>query len=455
MRRMLKAVDPRKATGPDGVPGQVLRECADQLAGVFTKIFNQSLSQAVVPPCMKTSTIIPVPKKTNISCLNDYRPVALTPIITKCFEKLIRTHISSAFPPGFDPHQFAYRANRSTEDAIATALHSTVSHLEQQGNNYARLLFVDYSSAFNTIIPSILVSKLSALGLSSSICRWIMDFLSDRPQRVKMGCHTSSSLNLSIGSPQGCVLSPLLYSLYTHDCTPAHPANLVIKFADDTTIVGPISGGDESEYRYEVERLAAWCGENNLVLNISKTKEFIIDFRRKKTVIQPLIINGDEVERTSNFRFLGVHLNDDLTWRTNTTAITKKAHQRLYFLRVLRKNNLPQELMVSFYRCSIESILTYCMGVWFWSCTTEERKALQRVINSAQRIIGCPLTPLSDLANSRCLKKAHSILEDPSHPGHCHFQLMRSGRRYRGIGARTNRLKNSFYPKAVTVLNGS
>ena len=367
-------------------------------------------------------------------------------------EKLIRTHISSALPPGFDPHQFAYRANRSTEDAIATALHSTLSHLEQRGS-YARLLFVDYSSAFNTIIPDILVSKLTDLGLSSSICKWIMNFLSDRPQRVKMGCHTSSSLSLSIGSPQGCVLSPLLYSLYTYDCTTAHPSTSIIKYADDTTIVGPISEGDESEYRHEVERLETWCRENNLALNISKTKELIIDFRRKQTDIQPLVINGDEVERASNFRFLGVHLDDDLTWNTNTSATVKKAHQRLYFLRVLRKNRLSQHLLVSFYRCSIESILTYCAGVWFQSCTAAERKALQRVVNSAQKIIGCPLPSLTELYNSRCLKKANNILEDPSHPGHCHFQLMRSGIRYRAISSRTNRLRDSFYPQAINLLN--
>lgn len=280
-----------------------------------------------------------------------------------------------------------------------------------------------------------------------------MDFLSDRPQRVRMGCHTSSNLNLSIGSPQGCVLSPLLYSLYTHDCTPAHSSNSVIKFADDTTIVGLISGGDESAYRNEVERLAGWCTENNLALNTSKTKELIVDFRRKKTDFQPLVISGDNVERASNFRFLGVHLEEHLTWSTNTSATIKKAHQRLYFLRVLRKNHLTQELLVSFYRCSIESILTYCICVWFWSCTAAERKALQRVVNTAQKIIGCPLPALTELYNTRCLKKAHSILKDPSHPGHCHFQLMRSGRRYRAMNTKTNRLKDSFYPRAITVLN--
>lgn len=160
--------------------------------------------------------MVPLPKKTSISSLNDYCPVELTPIVMKCFEKLVRTYIISSLPPMFDTHQFAYRATRSIEDAIATTLHTALSHLEQQGR-YARLLFVDFRSAFNTILPHRLVDKLTNLGLSQTFCLWIKDFLLDRTQRVKVGPHISSNLSLSTSSPQDCVLSPLLYTLYTHD----------------------------------------------------------------------------------------------------------------------------------------------------------------------------------------------------------------------------------------------
>ncbi len=196
-----------------------------------------------------------------------------------------------------------------------------------------------------------------------------------------------------------------------------------------------------------------WCIENNLALNITKTKELIIDCRRKKTDIQSLFINGDCVERTSNFRFLGIHLNDDLTWSTNTTATIEKAHQRLYFLRILGYNQLAQKLLVSFYRCSIESILTYCICVWFSTCTVAEKKALQGVVNTAQKIIGCPLPSLEDRCSSHCVRKANNILRDPSHPGQTHFELLPSGRHYRLIKTLSNRLKNCFYPRAITALN--
>lgn len=169
VRQVLRSVNPRKAAGPDDVSGRVLKDCADQLTGVFTRIFNLSLEQASVPSCLKSSIIIPVPKNTTINSLNDYRPVALTPVVMKCLEKLVRSHIIQGLSPIFDLHQFAYRESRSTEDAIACALHTTLTHLEQK-DSYARHNFIDFSSAFNTIIPDRLVTKLSSLGLPYSTC---------------------------------------------------------------------------------------------------------------------------------------------------------------------------------------------------------------------------------------------------------------------------------------------
>ncbi len=98
VRRALKRVNVRKAAGPDGITGRVLRSCADQLAGWFTSIFNESLATSVVPTSFKKSIIIPVPKNNKPSCLNDYRPVALTSIIMKVFERLVKSHISSSIP---------------------------------------------------------------------------------------------------------------------------------------------------------------------------------------------------------------------------------------------------------------------------------------------------------------------------------------------------------------------
>uniref|UniRef100_A0A803KDV6 Alkylated DNA repair protein AlkB homologue 8 N-terminal domain-containing protein n=1 Tax=Xenopus tropicalis TaxID=8364 RepID=A0A803KDV6_XENTR len=199
------------------------------------------------------------------------------------------------------------------------------------------------------------------------------------------------------------------------------------------------------DYRDEVERLSEWCRTNNLLLNTAKTKELIVDFRRNKTDIEPLIIDGTNVEKVSVFKFLGMELEDDLTWSANIKGLLKKAQQRLYFLRILRKNHLPKNLLLAFYHCSIESILTYGLCVWFGGCTSKDAKALNRVVRSAEEIIDCSLPTLEHIYSSRCRKKAMDIIHDPTHPGHCLFQLLPSGKRYRVLKARTNRMRNSFY----------
>ncbi|KAK3523842.1 hypothetical protein QTP70_010453 [Hemibagrus guttatus] len=142
-------VNPQKSAGPDNIPGRVLRECAEQLVDVFTDIFNISLSSAVVSTCLKTMTIVPVLKST-VSCLSDYRPVD-TPIVTKCFERLIMRHIKTQLPPSLDPLQCAYLPNHYTYNAITTTLHLELIHLDNK-DSYVQMLFIDFSSAFNTII---------------------------------------------------------------------------------------------------------------------------------------------------------------------------------------------------------------------------------------------------------------------------------------------------------------
>jgi len=119
---------------------------------VFSTIFNLSLAESVVPARFKWSTIVPVPKTASPAYLNDYRMAALTLVLMKCFESLIKDYICTFLPPSMDPLQFAYRSNRSTDDAVSQVLHSSLSHLDSCKGGYVRMLFINYSSAFNTIV---------------------------------------------------------------------------------------------------------------------------------------------------------------------------------------------------------------------------------------------------------------------------------------------------------------
>ncbi len=157
-----------------------------------------------------------------------------------------------------DPLQFAFRANRSVDDPINMGLHYIMQHLDRPGN-HTRILFVDFSSAFNTIMPDLLSNKLTQLSVPTSICQWINSFLTDRQQLVRLSKLTSRTITINTGTHQGCVLSPLLFSLYTNDCTSNDPSVKLLKVVDDTKVISLIKDGDESAYRQEVKELAVCC----------------------------------------------------------------------------------------------------------------------------------------------------------------------------------------------------
>ncbi len=137
----------------------------------------------------------------------------------------------------------------------------------------------------------------------------------------------------------------------------------------------------------------------------------------------------------------------------NTAALAKKAQQRFYFLRKLRRARAPAPIMCTFYRGTIESILTSCITVWYGACNASCRKSLQRIVRAAEKIVGVSLPSLQDIYSTRLTRKALSIAGDPTHPTHSFFSLLPSGRRLRSLQARTSRLKDSFIHQAVRKLN--
>ena len=211
---------PRRSGGPhsEGVCGSVDRGFHWDIQSITDIVTCTSMFQIIHS---NTST-----QQSAVTCLNNYRPVALTPLPAKCIEKLVRKHITSIIPASFDPYQFAYRQNRSTEDAIAILLHSALELLEKK-NSYMRMLFITAppSTRFSPVHSSV---NSNSLGLSNSLCNWVLTFLTNRTQAVRLGNYTSTTLSLiNRGSTRLCA-RPLLYTLLTHDCSPSFPSNFII-----------------------------------------------------------------------------------------------------------------------------------------------------------------------------------------------------------------------------------
>ena len=454
--RQFRNVKVRKAPGPDNITGKLLKECCTQLAPIFTKLFQMSLDSHTVPRYWKTSCIIPVPKVSRPEKHNDYRPVALTSIPMKCLERIILKYLVSQTLPYQDPLQFAYRQHRSTEDAVLCLLHTLTQHLDT-ANASVRILFVDFSSAFNTISPNLLIRKLENMSVNRQLIRWVADFLIRRPQFVKVNSMRSHVRITNTGSPQGSVISPSLFTIFTSDCTPIHAESndKLYKFADDKALAGLITADQDTVYKQEVDRLVTWCDSNNLFLNVKKTKELIIDFRKNKVNPPLLKIKGEEVERVNSYKYLGILLTNTLSWDDHINMLNRKCQQRMYFLRKLHRFDVSANILYMFYRSMVESIICYCISCWGGSITCHNQNQINRVIKAAKNILGVPLPSFDDLYMKSVKNKSKTILSDKTHPLNSNFIKMRSGTRYHTIRCRTNRCRNTFVPSAVRILNQS
>lgn len=149
-----------------------------------------------------------------------------------------------------------------------------------------------------------------------------------------------------------------------------------------------------------IDGMAMWCEDNNLTLNLDKTKEIVVDFRRAHIQHPLVVIIGTAVERVTGTKLLGVHITEDLSWSINTTSLHKKAQQHLHFLCKLRSAETPAPIMHSAHCGTIEVILTSCLTVWYGSCTALCRKTLQRTVRAAEKIIGASLPSLNDIYNT-------------------------------------------------------
>ena len=247
-----------------------------------------------------------------------------------------------------------------------------VSGIITKSRNSVRMMFFDFSSAFNTIQPHLLANKMLSMSVPSDMILWITDYLTSRSQFVVFQSLKSDTLYSNTGVPQGTVLAPLLFSLYTSDCRSSNESCSIVKFADDTVLIGLISDDDSSKYVDEINKFVTYCKINFLELNVKKTKEMIIDFRKSKALPDPIIINDHTVERVRTYKYLGVMLNNDLSWSSNTDYIISKLNSRLYCLRKLKKFNVNICILKLFYQLVIKSVFTYCCVCWGGSITKRD-----------------------------------------------------------------------------------
>ena len=388
---------PSKSCLLDPWPTFLVKECVDVLVPSITKLVNLSLSQGVFPSQFKKAVVTPLLKKSNLDKneLKNYRPVSGLCFMSKLVERIVATQVKKHLEMhnlGNDL-QSAYKSGHSTETALLSIKNDI--HVSLSKGEPTALVLLDLSAAFDTIDHNGLLSCLSSwFGFSSTVYSWFSSYISGRNQCVKIGNVVSNSFDLNCGVPQGSVLGPILFSLYTTPLNKVISLYKTIKFhfyADDTQLYIHLSPDSTRLSFSELQKclcdVQSWMGSNKLKLNPDKT-EFIlfgsVSQRAKLAKCFPIDILGSKLFPTDKVRNLGVLFDSGFTFSGQVSSVCRSCFMYMRDFRRIRRH-LPKSVAITLANALVSSRLDYCNSL-YRSLRNKDNHKLQIIQNTLARI---------------------------------------------------------------------
>ena len=367
----INKLKPSHSCGHDNISSNVLKIIAMEVSPCLTLIINQVLSTGQFPKNLKTAKVIPIHKTGEKSLMKNYRPISILPVVSKIIENVMHTQLTDYFTMNklFTSQQYGYRENRSTELA---ALELMDRNLDNMNRNLTPVnVYIDLSKAFDCLDHNILLSKLKFYGLNDNAIKLLKNYLSDRNQYVQLGNTKSQLHGISRGIPQGSVMGPLLFNIVINDLNAATKKFDLIMYADDTTLISTLEtfGNTnrpteiENNISDEISKITTWLHSNKLKLNASKSK-FMIFFKHPR-IIPKLNIwaNGNQIDEVQEFNFLGITIDQNITWTPHIRKISIKISRVIGVLRKL-KHIFPQHILRLIYNSLIHPHLIYGLNLW-------------------------------------------------------------------------------------------
>ena len=379
--KLLQNININKATGPDNIPNQVLKECAGELAPAVKCIFQASLDSGLLPEDWTNANDSPIFKKGDRHRAENYRPVSLTSVLSKLLEHIVCRSIVQHLEDNdiLTSKNHCFRSGYSCETQLAATMDDFASNFERGQQTDVAIL--DFSKAFDTVPHSRLLQKIDCYGIRGPLHKWMESFLCNRNMRVIIDGESSREAKVTSGVPQGTVLGPILFLCHINDL-PEAVSSEVRLFADDCLLYRVIRTiNDHIQLQRDLTALEQWAKLNGMSFNAKKC--YILSIKNKTSYFYQL--DNTILQEVPANPYLGVMISNDLKWNIHINNVCKKASSTLGFVR-RNVQHCPVQTRRAAYLALVRSSLEYAASVWD-PYTVAEIKKLEKVQRRGARFI--------------------------------------------------------------------
>ena len=380
----IKKLNPKKATGVDAIPPNIIKAAMPSLILPICNIVNTMLSKETFPSQLKMAQVTPIFKKDDPFIPKNYRPVSILPTLSKIYERLLGNQLTSHFNEIFHSYLSAFRTSYGCQTTLLRIVEDWKEALDK--NMFVGAILMDLSKAFDCLPHDLIIKKLNAYGVSDSSCRLMASYLSNRTQRVKIGSVVSSWAEIMKGVPQGSILGPLIFNIFINDIFYFITQCKLYNYADDNTVSYWHREINTLKRILEKEGLTLidWFDSNHMQANPDKFQAVAVGIKTFDKVKQ-FTLAGTDIPCEKNVKLLGVELDFMLNFDNQIKTMCMKAARQLNVLRRLSKF-LSEDTRLLIFKSFIQSNFNYCPLIWHF-CSKANAEKLEKLQYRALRIV--------------------------------------------------------------------